>query len=241
MRLYTWQAPNFDIVKDTSDVKKYADNCLKESYDWLFKILGTDKVIWCWGREENHSPCHTQEQVLWVLDVPEDEIVATLNSGVWGCIIGGWNYIPANYSWWYDLPEKEWEAKEKEWLKSNPMRGWDKLFYLQTEEEVKTAQFLIQSPVKEEWVVSKHHHTGWDIDDIFSGICRRGFVKKEDAYKFREAILSALGDFPYEEEMKKVKEDYWVWYCKWDEEKLLEKYNLTEDDNGDIIPKKGKE
>lgn len=241
MRLYTWQSPDFDIVKDVSDVEKHCDEMLKDSYQWLFKILDTNEVIWCWSREENHNPPHAQEQVQWTLDVPEEEIITTINSDVWDSVICGYNYIPAQLSWWYDLPDDEWEKKEKEWRKLNPMRGWDNIFNLQTEKQYENAQFLIPSPVKEEWVVSKSHHSGWQIDDIFSGICRRGFYKEKDAYKFREAILSALGDFPHEEEMKKVKEDYWVWYCKWDEEKLLEKYNLTDNEDGYIIPKKGKE
>lgn len=241
MRLYTWQSPDFDIVRDVSDVEKHCDEMLKDSYQWLFKMLGTNEVIWCWSREENHHPVHALEQVQWTLDVPDEEIVAIINSDVWDMVICEYDYIPAQFSWWYDLSDDEWDRRQEEWRKLNPMRGWDNIFNLQTEKQYEMAQFLIPSPVKEEWVVSTSHHSGWQIDDIFSGICRRVFDTKETAEKFRQSILTAIGDLPHEEGEIEKREYGWYWYCKWDEEELLEKFNLTEDDNGDIIPKKGKE
>lgn len=225
MRLFTWHDPGFDLTSTKVDSGRQCD-FLKEAYDWLFKIIGTHDVIWCWSDVDRQFNCHAEEVVLWELEVPEEHIIRKINSTVWTYVVGGWNYLPDELGWWYDLPTEEFDAKQMQWQKENPWRGWDKLFEFKSEDEEKDAEYLISSPVKKEWVVNKTWSSSWCLENFEGGIERVNFVKKENALHYREAFLNFLKDFPHEETLTEQSDGSWTFYCKWDGDQLFKERNI---------------
>lgn len=228
VKLYTYHSADFDLVEDTTDLTK-VDDFLIDAYKWLYKILDTKKVIWCWGEKENHNPWHSTDEIEWVLEVPRDEIISVVNGSVWDCIIGDFPNTPSHCLWWYDLPEEEFEQKMKEWTRHNPFRGWDKLFDFQSDDEVKYAQYLIPSPIKKEWVMEKNRWSGWEKDTFHFSPCRRGYKNKIDAQNFVNSMKSFVGDLLEFHSMTIDDTGHWHVYGEWDVNKLLKKKGLKVD------------
>ena len=93
MQLWTWQA---DAVKPTVagiDPRcpgSYYDTFPKyrPAFEWLWETLGTDQLLWCFVDESEAKESRWNGRSLWSIDVPDDEILNTIDPGVWEFILG---------------------------------------------------------------------------------------------------------------------------------------------------------
>ena len=86
-RLYTWQNPDWDIIKEKRDPskspQKWGDewDVLQQLYPELHKRVGTSDFVWCyveykhWRQPKIHR--------LWELDAPSSKIFKFLDLGIW--------------------------------------------------------------------------------------------------------------------------------------------------------------
>lgn len=213
MRLYTQHDPSFDLVKEVSDAYKGVhlagsyddDNRFREAYEWLFGHLKMKNIIWCHDKDDVIYWCHGQEFKQWVLEVPDDEIIACLDTNVWNHIINRWWPIP-NDLWesWHDYATKNIENteevdkyidKKEEEYKSNHSEDEDKLnifLPIQTSDE-DYHEFIVTSPIKPEWVVEVRDISAYNPEWMLMGTgIKRKFDTEEEAKKWQECMESLL-------------------------------------------------
>ncbi len=92
MRLWTWQSPQWNICDTPRDLERARTawndiKRLEQLYDKLHRKLGTCQFIYC---EPRYSHWTGDEiRTLWVLDVPDDEILAYLDAEMWRELLDG--------------------------------------------------------------------------------------------------------------------------------------------------------
>lgn len=243
MKLYTRHVPEFDLVKQVSLPFEHSpnlefgeryeefDGMFIKAYRWLFKKIGTESVIWCYqynGKTDEHWIRHGSEMKTWILDVPDDDVVAILHDDVWEYIINNWNYCPDSEKW-YDEGIKifgndskafdEWyEKKESEYAKRVPKEEQYKALFLNVPTE--HCQILIPSPIKPEWVVEVQHASDYDLEFADIGMIRQ-MMDKDEVEKFceiTESFLNGAG-YPFEKDVTScpIDRDMWtVHYEGWE-------------------------
>ncbi len=87
VRLWTSQAPGFDIVNDRliPERSQYWVE-FKDQYTRLYDRLGETQYVWCWTVEPTGQT--EVEDVWWSLQVPSDKIIAYVVEHVWERLIG---------------------------------------------------------------------------------------------------------------------------------------------------------
>ena len=167
MQLYTYHPLDYDILTQAPDLSKsgwYNDECkgikdnFRFAYDMLFKKIGRQDVLWCYGtpylcsNKLNKAQCFSEERV-WHLDVPDKHVI-TINSDIWDCAINVFPYIPDCI---YDLhPDFDKVYAAINTLFANPTESYDKLIKPLKKADIFRDQFLIPSPIKKQWVVRTH-------------------------------------------------------------------------------------
>lgn len=176
VRLWTWHKPDFSLTSDRVDWSRsdyYNDESLPEvrkAYARLAEQLGTDQIIWCVTRREDHIVLPSDECCEWEIEVPSDNILRFVNAIVWNRIIGRNNVYP-NYG-------REWrhraaiqapgdEARQCEIVKqcemafdaSLPPSLWSALFVNCPGVDVNA---LLTCPIEPKWVVARGVHTPID-------------------------------------------------------------------------------
>jgi hypothetical protein len=191
MKLYTHHDPDFDLIGSKVDLKKsvfYSNpECpeFKKAYDWLFNLIGTNQVIWCYKEVDFFCWDHGTEEMLWELDVPEEYIACSIHDDVWNSVISNFHYIPDECFTDDDNEVEiinEWEAthnKEQTWR--------DYIF-----DSSLTSQILVRAPIKEEWVVSKYWFSGYDIELDYGNIIRRLYNTNKERDKYLEIYKAFL-------------------------------------------------
>lgn len=168
MILYSYQKNNFNIIKTPTDYNKSVyitdevfSPMFKRSYEYLFSQLGSNKWIWTYG--EFKPECRSKNDTLWILDVP-DKHIKCIDNTVWHCVLNNghyselYNLIPENlteseYKKWDKVLDKLHDIYDQmltkedtwKWLIKTDRKKWNKTY----------DEFLIPSPIKRSWVVSK--------------------------------------------------------------------------------------
>lgn len=162
MYLYTCHDLDFNIVKDVSDLKKsywYGRDIISmtKAYNYLFNLIGTRQIIWCYGEASSCIYKSKKPYRIWHLDVPKKDVIA-IDSTIWDYVINGWRYASD------ELFDEVTRYCNGDVDKASDMI--DKMFkntkqtYKQLIKPLKDAvrdtdQFLIPSPVKKHWVLHK--------------------------------------------------------------------------------------
>ena len=193
MRLYTHHDPNFNIIDSEIDLNKslyYSEEDwseFKRAYDWLFEIIGTDQVVWCYPSDDNYDWAHGFEEKLWVLDVPEEYVIGSIDDTVWHHVISDTHYIPEAF--YNNIPEDKIDSVIEKWESENKKeKTWEWYLFDKTFQ----SQTLIRAPVKKEWVVQVHWFCGYETEMIEDGIKTRLFDTNEERDKFVEIYKSFL-------------------------------------------------
>ncbi len=105
-RLYTWQNPDWDIIKEKRDPSKCLQRWGRDTWDRLQllykkleKKIGTLDFIWCYAEYEHWRQPEISK--LWELDVPSSEIFHVLDSSIWAKMLQDIenNEQPKDISW----------------------------------------------------------------------------------------------------------------------------------------------
>ena len=91
MRLWTYHKPDFSLTSGRVDLSR-SDyfRCMPEipgAYAELARRVGTDQIIWCYVRPDEYNNIPELTCVEWALDVPDDQVLAIIDSFVWERII----------------------------------------------------------------------------------------------------------------------------------------------------------
>jgi hypothetical protein len=213
MLLYTEHDIDFDITKTRSDIRKspyYIDNWMTKPYDWLFSNLPTKNVIWCHPNSYDSvwEMQHGIDTQRWVLDVPEDKVIAYLNRDAWDLCINNMSMISnAEYNRWgkefdklvrqkkvpKDTPtyDKYIDAKIEEYDKKHGPKEeqWKKKVFRKKINSAHRIEVLIPSPVNPKWVVDKIWYSRYDTE--FHDSCHATNFKNTDAaIKYLDIVKS---------------------------------------------------
>lgn len=225
MILYTSQDPYFDIVNTQVDLSKSPtlepinelDDIFPKAYSWLFKLLKHDKFIWAYNTQSNLCANHGNEQMRWVLDVPDDECVA-INSDVWNCVINGWPYMEEAWDNSINLSDDEYDKLE---AKYRPIKEktWEKIFNISKNDP--SAEILVKSPILEKYVIKKEWISSYDPTIFDYGIVNYSFRDMERLEKFREIYESGLKGrkIDYKVEIKKYEKTGFGLRINWSDDK----------------------
>ena len=185
MRLWTWQNKGFSIADpehqvDSSTYSRYLNypcaserQRFREVYEKFWKLLGTKQFHWYYIHEEdakNEATIleYTSGEVLWEVDVPEEDVFAFVCSVAWSRLLGR-DVIPERLRnrWKREQPWRYEELKgefEDYWRKQRTEDIWDRLlldkraFFSQTANLVfcevmnVCCQVLLHHPIDESWI-----------------------------------------------------------------------------------------
>lgn len=214
MLIYTEHDIDFDISKTKVDVNKspYYQDFLNKQYDWLFGELKTKSVIWCHPNTYNSvwEKQHGVNVQRWVLDVPEDKVLAYINRDAWDMCIHDMSIIPdAEQERWRKefmklikgKPKKEmwaidkefYERKEKEWIEKHGPKEeqWKNKIFRKKINSAPRIEVLIPSPIDPKWIVDKFWYSRYDTK--FHEDCHvTGFDSTDKAIEYLEIVKSFL-------------------------------------------------
>lgn len=171
MYLYTQHPLNFHLVKEATDLKLsefyndagYSEE-IRKAYDFLYKKLGANNWIWCYGNpvicaNKNNKVQNFEQERLWVLDVPEKHIVA-IDSTIWDYALNACFYLDCDtysgvLSAFGNDPEKEklFDLFLEDVFEKNPYDSYTGIVKPLKKADIFHDQFLIPSPIKKSWVV----------------------------------------------------------------------------------------
>jgi hypothetical protein len=228
MLLHTYQSPDFDISTDIVDYSKsphYKEDFLKKEYDWLFSVLGTNKVIWCYPQGLDNGNVHGVETKEWFLDIPDNKIIRQINRRVWDLILLDAQIIPDDV---YEAWTTEWETLNKN---KEPTADEEEAFFAKRELQWQTfvgpkekqwrdniftkgspgyQEFLIPSPIEKEWIVDIRHYSEYDLE-LYENCNGCSFNSKDEADRYMNIIYNFMKfrNKPYLLEYKiEAREDY---------------------------------
>jgi len=162
--LYTYHPQEFDLVSNATNPLLYSTymswgDDFVNAYKWLFENLGTSKIIWCYDHETN-SGRHGCIRRKWVLDVPENQILATIDSHIWAYIINGWHYSEEANKFWLESEElypndcdDQYEYYNKKIKELEKSISKEDLWKIAFESKSDAMEYIIPSPIKKEWVM----------------------------------------------------------------------------------------
>lgn len=166
MRLWSWHTPDFSLIEGKVDhTKSKYYRKYPEAYEELHRRLGTDQLIWCYLRREDHTEtpitCETERE--WELEVPEDEDhVLFTDDLVWNKILGEHFGFPPRLlrnEVMKRNPCDAYQEKQFEQQLADKLRrhkpSWDKLIIETPSEAVLPgfASALVRHPIPGEWVI----------------------------------------------------------------------------------------
>ncbi len=167
MILYTHHNPDFNLIGSKIDLNKsfyYSDkdmNMFKKAYDWLFKIIKTNQIVWTFPSLEDFCWTHGHEEKLWILDVPQEYIIGSIDMSVWTSVINGWHYIPEEVL--ENVKDDDIDLLMDEWEKSHDKETtWKEHLFDNTFK----SQVIIKAPIKEEWVIDTRWFCGYETEKI---------------------------------------------------------------------------
>ena len=174
-KLWTWHSPDFSITdgRVEHNRSKYLTHPdlrgLRPAYRKLAQHLGTDQIIWCYVRPNEHFHAPSLREIEWELEVPRDQILGIIDTYVWNKIAGIRCHPPESHrlSWEEEAIEayphddgaraKHREELETAYYAPIPEEElWKALFLDMIDAEGATA--VIRHPVPEEYVKAKHEH-----------------------------------------------------------------------------------
>lgn len=180
MRLWTWQNPKLSLFDPNVKVNslKYSsylnDPCITESerqrfkevYRKVWKLLGTDQILWCFTTEEDAKgqasilAFQKRGKVLWELDVPKDLIKAHYCSVAWHWILYGTPCTLPEKFRRLPYPEKKQfnQSFNDYWKGKTEEQVWDVLFLDRVTEGC--SDVLIRHPIEESWVIKDPNKIG---------------------------------------------------------------------------------
>ncbi len=204
MRLVTCHPYGFDITKDELDLTKSSNlnhdfdfnSMFKNAYEWLFKKIGNDRLIWCY--KVNDTPYNTvkgngnnlnhgEEKVIWTLEVPDSECII-INAHSWNCVINKWPYYKEELI--KDISDEDYD-KLMESLKGTEEKSWhDSIFNIENE----NIEVLIKSPVSKEYVINTEWICDYDLERFNEddGIVRSLYYDEEKMNRDKLIYESAL-------------------------------------------------
>ena len=170
MQLWTWQEPDFSLTTGhvdhaQSDYYKKVSG-VPDAYAQLAKLLGTDQIIWCYVCRDEYDDLPHLTRIEWILDVPDDGILAIIDAFIWNKILDIQSYPRSLYlTWLEDAPlEKtardlyiEQRIKEYHSQPEPDIGWWSRLFI--TDTSVEGATVLLNHPIQKSWVV----HEGMNV------------------------------------------------------------------------------
>lgn len=193
MRLYTHHDPDFNIIDANIDLNKslyYGDTeCsdFKKAYDWLFSIIKTNQVVWCYPSIDDFDWVHGYEEKLWTLEVPEEYVIGSIDECVWHHVINDCHYIPDEVL--DNVPQDETDAVIEAWEASNEKeKTWKDYIFDKSFE----SQIIIKSPVKKEWVVETSWFSGYETEMTEDGMkssCVRSNKDRDRMIEIYKAFL----------------------------------------------------
>jgi len=167
--LETDHNPEFDLLNQISQPLLYStymswSDEFVNAYQWLFSVLGTSNIIWCNSHLSKSWEVHKQVFKRWILDVPEDCILAKVDTNIWHYILNNWHYSEDCDKWWDDAEElyptddnsqyMHYQNKIKEFEKTISREiGWLKVFDPPNDLKNGRIEYIIPSPIKKEWLV----------------------------------------------------------------------------------------
>src|SRR4029450_6957865 len=164
MKLWTWQTPDFPLTSGRVDHSRsrYYQSLpkIQSAYAELARHIGTCQIIWCYVRPDEYKREAGNSRVEWVLDVPDNNVLAIIDSWVWEKIICS-KACPASLleKWKEEAIQSEQdcrayiEAKEAAYhAEPPPVGGWWKVLFLRSVSgEAPTV--LLRHPIPHGWVV----------------------------------------------------------------------------------------
>jgi len=134
MRLWTWQKNGFLIISlhvrfnsllysdylNEPNVAAPELSGFKKAYEYLWKLLRTDQLIWCFAdfheaaRQASRLAFQKKGKVLWELDVPSNRILKHYCGVAWHWILYGFKCGPPKIviDRWRREPERKDELEE---------------------------------------------------------------------------------------------------------------------------------
>jgi hypothetical protein len=170
MQLCTWQGPRHSLTSGHVDLSRseYYNTVanVPAAYAELRKRLGTDQLIWCYTRPEDHIKSEGDTRVPWVLDVPDDRIGRFTDDRVSNMILGIIIRRPRSLynEWLNSIPVGQGieyvRRKEAEYHARPAPNGdwWSVLFIdpteLRLDDKDQLSSALLMHPIPEAWVLS---------------------------------------------------------------------------------------
>jgi hypothetical protein len=192
MQLWTWQKKCFSLSKGKIDSQKHSpylnDPNIPKSerqrfqkvYAKLWEQLGTNQFLWCYTQEEaaksEQSKLEYKGEVLWEIDMPENQIFRIVCGVAWNWILTGKKCNASKklrHVWWREAHSDHYVMQKLEqdfhdyWAAKSGQKLWDTLFlnkailsdktkllYKSIEECITV---LVQYPIKKSWIISSRH------------------------------------------------------------------------------------
>lgn len=170
MRLWTWHKQDFSLIKGKvyhvkSDYHKTVQDIVA-AYRKLHHRIGTDQVIWCFLRREDHVEIAGAPEIEWELEVPDNCILCFVDNIVWNKILCIRCTVPSaiRHQWFAEALRREpgdidkrhqieQQLKDEFWKQESPEVLWDKLILSKPSEATVSACAVLRHPVPREWVV----------------------------------------------------------------------------------------
>ncbi len=170
MLLWTWQGRDYLPAGDCLDLSRseYYRNFagIRKAYSTLLRQLGVVGITWCFVRRDQYIWTPFDRTVEWVLDVPDDRILAVVDGRVWSRIIEEDCGPPQllRDRWWAESVrlyandamkrERYLEHQEKTYRTQAPPRdGWWSCLRI-SDIGGEDATVLIPHPIDASWVMS---------------------------------------------------------------------------------------
>jgi hypothetical protein len=165
MLLWSWQKPDFSLTSGSVDHSKseYYKTVrgIPAAYAELAKRLDTQDIVWCYVRHDDYDSSSEATRVEWALDVPDELILAIVDTFVWDKIIGQKTFPSMLRSRWISeapIQEPARSAYLEQQLNDyhsqpEPIDGWWSRLFV-TDTTIEGATVLLKHPVPESCVVS---------------------------------------------------------------------------------------
>lgn len=159
LTLYTTHTTDYSPVLPSCPERNTAQSLgfhFPAAYRWLYGMLGVERATWCYDRQDAfHIPLGAPMQIF-TLRVPEDGVLAKINSDIWWHVCSDLNVYP---EFFYDLSDAAYDAATKEWDQTHPNAdAWKANIF----REGDSMEYLLPNPVPPDWVVESGLVSGWE-------------------------------------------------------------------------------
>jgi hypothetical protein len=126
--------------------------------------LDSYRIIWCSAHCDWTNPRPSKSAVLWVLELPEDKILAVADAYIWNKIIGI-QVVPRSLQekWSDEAPEGDdaYSAYIEQQMATyhaqpEPPGGWWSQLFI-ADSSAEGATVLLEHPIPESWVIEPEH------------------------------------------------------------------------------------